>query len=70
MTTVENAQGLLVLSAIISSGAGAGAAHTDYANYGVFRGSKAYWGSDRQDPAINGYLFGPGQTGVARPARP
>lgn len=68
VTTVENAQGLLVLSAIISSGAGAGAAHTDYANYGVFRGSKAYWGSDRQDPAINGYLFGNKEYGKVRNA--
>lgn len=58
VTMVENAQGLLVLSAIISSGAGAGAAHTNYSNNGVFRGSKAYWGSDSQDPAICGYLFG------------
>lgn len=58
VTTVENAQGLLVLSAIISSGAGAGAAHTNYSNNGVYRGSKAYWGSDSQDPAICGYLFG------------
>lgn len=68
VTTVENAQGLLVLSAIISSGAGAGAAHTDYANYGVFRGSKAYWGSDKQDPAINGYLFGNKEYGKVRNA--
>lgn len=68
VTTVENAQGLLVLSAIISSGAGAGAAHIDYANYGVFRGSKAYWGSDKQDPAINGYLFGNKEYGKVRNA--
>lgn len=68
VTTVENAQGLLVLSAIISSGSGAGAAHTDYANYGVFRGSKAYWGSDKQDPAINGYLFGNKEYGKVRNA--
>lgn len=68
VTTVENAQGLLVLSAIISSGAGAGAAHTDYANYGVFRGSKAYWGSDSQDPAICGYLFGNKEYGKVRNA--
>lgn len=68
VTMVENAQGLLVLSAIISSGAGAGAAHTDYANYGVFRGSKAYWGSDKQDPAINGYLFGNKEYGKVRNA--
>lgn len=68
VTTVENAQGLLVLSAIIGSGAGAGAAHTDYANYGVFRGSKAYWGSDKQDPAINGYLFGNKEYGKVRNA--
>lgn len=68
VTTVENAQGLLVLSAIISSGAGAGAAHTNYANYGVFRGSKAYWGSDTQDPAIEGYLFGNKNYGKVRNA--
>lgn len=68
VTTVENAQGLLVLSAIISSGAGAGAAHTNYADYGVFRGSKAYWGSDTQDPAIEGYLFGNKNYGKVRNA--
>ena len=67
-TTVENAQGLLVLSAIISSGAGAGAAHTNYSNNGVFRGSKAYWGSDSQDPAICGYLFGNKEYGKVRNA--
>lgn len=68
VTTVENPQGLLLLSAIISSGAGAGAAHTNYANYGVFRGSKAYWGSDTQDPAIEGYLFGNKEYGKVRNA--
>lgn len=68
VTTVENAQGLLVLSAIISSGAGAGAAQTDYADYGVFRGSKAYWGSDTEDPAICGYLFGNKNYGKVRNA--
>lgn len=68
VTTVENPQGLLVLSAIISSGAGAGAAHTNYADYGVFRGSKAYWGSDTQDPAIEGYLFGNKEYGKVRNA--
>lgn len=68
VTTVKNAQGLLVLSAIISSGAGAGAAHTNYSNNGVFRGSKAYWGSDSQDPAICGYLFGNKEYGKVRNA--
>lgn len=68
VTTVENAQGLLVLSAIISSGAGAGAAHTDYDNNGVYRGSKAYWGSNSQDPAICGYLFGNKEYGKVRNA--
>lgn len=68
VTTVENAQGLLVLSAIISSGAGAGAAHTNYADYGVFRGSKAYWGNDTEDPAIDGYLFGNKNYGKVRNA--
>lgn len=68
VTMVENAQGLLVLSAIISSGAGAGAAHTDYDNNGVYRGSKAYWGSDSQDPAICGYLFGNKEYGKVRNA--
>lgn len=68
VTTVENAQGLLVLSAIISSGAGAGAAHTNYSNNGVFRGSKAYWGSDSQDSAICGYLFGNKEYGKVRNA--
>ena len=69
VTTVENAQGLLVLSAIIGSGAGAGAAHTNYADYGVFRGSKAYWGNDTEDPAICGYLFGNKNYGKVRNAR-
>lgn len=68
VTTVENAQGLLVLSAIISSGAGAGAAHTNYSNNGVYRGSKAYWGSNSQDPAICGYLFGNKEYGKVRNA--
>lgn len=68
VTTVKNAQGLLVLSAIISSGAGAGAAQTDYADYGVFRGSKAYWGNDTKDPAICGYLFGNKNYGKVRNA--
>ena len=68
VTMVENAQGLLVLSAIISSGAGAGAAHTNYSNNGVFRGSKVYWGSDSQDPAICGYLFGNKEYGKVRNA--
>lgn len=68
VTTVENPQGLLVLSAVISAGAGAGAAHTNYADYGVFRGSKAYWGSDTQDPAIEGYLFGNKEYGKVRNA--
>ena len=68
VTMVENAQGLLVLSAIISSGAGAGASHTNYSNNGVFRGSKAYWGSDSQDPAICGYLFGNKEYGKVRNA--
>lgn len=68
VTTVENPQGLLVLSAIISSGTGAGAAHTNYSNNGVFRGSKAYWGSDSQNPAICGYLFGNKEYGKVRNA--
>ena len=68
VTTVENAQGLFVLSAIISSGAGAGAAHTNYADYGVFRGAKAYWGNDKEDPAICGYLFGNTSYGKVRNA--
>lgn len=68
VTTVKNAQGLLVLSAIISSGAGAGAAQTNYADYGVFRGSKAYWGNDTQTPAICGYLFGNKNYGKVRNA--
>lgn len=68
VTTVENPQGLLVLSAIISAGAGAGAAQTDYADYGVFRGSKAYWGNNTQTPAICGYLFGNKEYGKVRNA--
>lgn len=34
----------------------------------MFRGSKAYWGSDKQDPAINGYLFGNKEYGKVRNA--
>ena len=34
----------------------------------MFRGSKAYWGSDSQDPAICGYLFGNKEYGKVRNA--
>ncbi len=68
--TVNNAQGLLVLSAIISSGAASGSANTDYepTNWGVFRGSRAYQGEYERDPSLEGYRFGNKQFGKVRNA--
>lgn len=70
-TTVKDAQGLLVLSAIINSGAGAGAAHTDVAEggKGTYRGSHAYEGSSvHGDIPSTGYKFGNERYGKVRNA--
>lgn len=67
-TTVDSAQGLLVLSAIISSGAGGGSAYTNWAenDYGSFCGSQAYKG---QTSAPSGtYRFGNDGYGKVRNA--
>ena len=76
-TKVENAQGLLVLSGIISSGSGGGSAYTDYGtvhtsardddtSFGTFAGSKAYQG--RTTAASGTYLFGNDGLGKVRNA--
>lgn len=70
-TTVKDSQGLLVLSAIINSGAGAGAAHTDVAEggKGTYRGSHAYEGSSvHGDIPSTGYKFGNERYGKVRNA--
>ena len=69
--TVNNAQGLLVLSAIINSGAAAGAAHTGYTGegYGVFYGSRAYQGWNQEGAYHdNDYSFGNDAYGKVRNA--
>lgn len=71
-TTVKDQQGLLVLSAIINSGAGAGAAHTDSKddNRGTYRGSHAYEGSSIRDAIPStGYKFGNERYGKVRNAQ-
>lgn len=69
-TTVKDSQGLLVLSAIINSGAGAGAAHTDEVNNnGTYRGSHAYEGSNIKGAiSSTGYKFGNERYGKVRNA--
>ncbi len=70
-TTVNDSQGLLVLSAIINSGAGAGAAHTDVVEggKGTYRGSHAYEGSSVYgDIPSTGYKFGNERYGKVRNA--
>lgn len=69
-TTVKDRQGLLVLSAIINSGAGAGAAHTDSTDgRGTYRGSHAYEGSSvKGDISPTGYKFGNERYGKVRNA--
>lgn len=69
-TTVKDRQGLLVLSAIINSGAGAGAAHTDVTDgRGAYRGSHAYEGSSVHGPiSSTGYKFGNERYGKVRNA--
>lgn len=69
-TTVKDQQGLLVLSAIINSGAGAGAAHTDVTDgRGTYRGSHAYEGNSiHGDIPSTGYKFGNERYGKVRNA--
>ena len=69
-TIVKDQQGLLVLSAIINSGAGAGAAHTDVTDgRGTYRGSHAYEGSSVHGPiSSTGYKFGNERYGKVRNA--
>ena len=66
-TTVNNAQGLLVLSAIISSGAAGGSANASISagSYGTPAGSRAYLGGNN---AAGTYQFGNQQYGKVRNA--
>lgn len=59
-----------MLSAIINSGAGAGAAHTDVTDgRGTYRGSHAYEGSSVHGPiSSTGYKFGNERYGKVRNA--
>lgn len=54
-TTVNDSQGLLVLSAIISSGAAGGSANTNTTNdaYGTYAGSRAYMGGNNAKECTN-----------------
>lgn len=67
-TTVKDAQGLLVLSAIISSGAGGGSANTATTNdeYGTYAGSRAYLGGNMSKNTT--YQFGNQNYGKVRNA--
>lgn len=67
-TTVNDSQGLLVLSAIISSGAGGGSANTATTNdeYGTYAGSRAYLGGNTSKNAT--YQFGNQSYGKVRNA--
>lgn len=66
-TTVNDSQGLLVLSAIISSGAAGGSANTKATSdeYGTYAGSRAYLGGNNAGGA---YQFGNQQYGKVRNA--
>lgn len=68
-TTVNDAQGLLVLSAIISSGAAGGSANTTIKNddYGTYAGSRAYLGGNTTTKNA-GYQFGNQNYGKVRNA--
>ena len=72
-TTVNDSQGLLVLSAIISSGAAGGSANTtaqdnEHAtNYGTYAGSNAYLGGNTSTNK-KGYKFGNQNYGKVRNA--
>ena len=65
---VSNAQGLLILSAIISSGAASGACHTTWLgdSEGVFIGSRAYQGYKEGTIPTTGYRFGNTEYGKVR----
>ena len=68
---VDNAKGLLILSAIINSGAAAGAAHSNEENAnGTYRGSRAYEGCSFTSDSLakKQYLFGNEQFGKVRNA--
>ena len=69
-TIVKDSQGLLVLSAIINSGSGAGAAHIDKVDgNGTYRGSHAYEGNSIQGVIPStGYKFGNERYGKVRNA--
>ena len=68
-TTVKDSQGLLVLSAIISSGAGGGSANTKEtsSDYGTYAGSRAYLGGSTSTNKA-GYQFGNQNYGKVRNA--
>ena len=68
-TTVKDSQGLLVLSAIISSGAAGGSANTKTVNdlYGTYAGSRAYLGGNTSTKNA-GYQFGNQNYGKVRNA--
>ncbi|RGS92831.1 hypothetical protein [Collinsella sp. AF20-14LB] len=72
-TTVNDSQGLLVLSAIISSGAAGGSANTTApdqvhaSSYGTYAGSRAYLGGN-VPPNKKGYKFGNQNYGKVRNA--
>lgn len=68
-TIVKDSQGLLVLSAIISSGAAGGSANTSTANdsYGTYAGSRAYLGGNMSTKS-SGYQFGNQNYGKVRNA--
>lgn len=68
---VSSSKGLLILSAIISSGSAAGAAYTNsYSGSGTYRGSRAYEGCSfiKEDLAKKSYRFGNEQFGKVRNA--
>lgn len=73
-TTVNDSQGLLVLSAIISSGAAGGSANTTAPdekhanNYGTYAGSRAYLGGNTSTNK-KGYKFGNQNYGKVRNAK-
>lgn len=68
---VNSSKGLLILSAIISSGSAAGAAHTNVETpSGTYRGSRAYEGCSFTEDALakKSYRFGNEQFGKVRNA--
>ena len=65
---IENAQGMLVLSAIINSGAAAGPTGSKWLQEGSFLGSKAYEGRIHSEYDSAAYKFGNDQYGKVRNA--